>query len=105
MTISLTRDRLGVPVQIGGVGDVISGDFGATATTMPSAVNSNVVRMLATAYVHFNFAGSSVTAATTDMLLAPDQPEIFSIPPGSTLNMIARGAGGGVLGTLYITEM
>jgi len=102
MVLQLARDRTGVPIQIGGIGDVIATNFGATATTATGAVNSNVVRMFATAYVHFNLSGT--VAATTDTLLPPDKPEFFSVPPGTTINMIAQGAGAGVLGTLYITE-
>lgn len=102
MAIQLARDRAGVPFQAAGLGNVIASDFGATATTATGVVNSNIVRMFATAYVHFNFSG--VAAATTDTLLPADRPEIFAIPPGTTVNMIAQAGGAGVLGTLFITE-
>ena len=76
----LPLDGSGNPIQVLKFGDVRSVAFDATATTIASAVGSNIVRLFATQLCHVLF-GVSPTEATTDTPLAADTPEYVQARP------------------------
>lgn len=80
--VRLPLDDRGHPIQVLKFGDVRSIAFDATATTIASAVGSNIVRLFATQMCHVLF-GASPTAATTDSPLAADTPEYVQAAPGT----------------------
>jgi len=80
----LPLDGSGHAIQVLKFGDVRSVAFDATATTIASVVESNIVRLFATQMCHVLF-GASPTAATTDTPLAADTPEYVQAHPGAEL--------------------
>ena len=76
----------------------ISGTSAPTTNAVGS--QTRVVRLIhnGSAKCHVAFAGTP-TATTSDMMLAPNREEYFSINPGEKV------AGIGTDGNLYVTEM
>lgn len=75
---------------------VVESTNNASAAT---AAQINVVRLVATAACHVSFDGTAAT--TSDMLLPANQPELFRVEKGGTINVLHVS----VDGVLYITEM
>ena len=94
--VRLPLDDRGHPIQVLKFGDVRFVAFDATATTIASAVGSNIVRLFATQMCHVLF-GASPTAATTDSPLAADTPEYMQASP-------AGPSGGGDLVSVIGTD-
>ncbi len=78
-------------------GTAITVNIGA-ASVQSAAVDSTVVRLVATADCHIVF-GANPTAGSTDTLLLANQPEYFVFTPGQRIAVIQDSA----TGTLYIT--
>jgi hypothetical protein len=68
------------------------------ASVQSAAINSTIVRVLATADCHIVFGGSP-TATANDTLLPANQPEYFVFTPGQCIAVVQDSAPG----TLFIT--
>lgn len=73
---------------------------GTSAQSAAISANAGYVRFLATTLCHIRI-GSSPTATTSNVPLAPYVPEYFVVPSGSKVAVIQNSASG----TLYITEV
>jgi xanthine/uracil/vitamin C permease (AzgA family) len=73
---------------------------GTSAQSAAISASSGYVRLVATTLCHIR-VGSSPTATTSNMPLAPYVPEYFVVPSGNKVAVIQNSSSG----TLYITEV
>jgi hypothetical protein len=88
-------------IGTGRLGTHQSAAYTGTAGTITNAISSGVykVRVIVTSAAYIKI-GSSPTATTSDVYMAADAAEYFSIRPGEKVSAVQVSAGG----TLHVTE-
>lgn len=101
----MARNTSGERTSYGLNGTTQSISITASSAAISNAVsaNSHVVRLYLSGATNpcFVRSGSSPTAVTTDMPIAPGIPEYFNVPAGEKIAAIGTGSDG----TLYVTEV
>jgi hypothetical protein len=79
-----------------------SAAYTATAGTITTAITDGVnkIRVICTSAAYVKI-GNSPTATSSDVYMAADSPEYFTIKPGMKVSAIQVSAGG----TLHVTEI
>jgi hypothetical protein len=98
----LPLDNRGHPIQILKFGEVQSVAFDGTATTIATAVESQVVRVVADLACHV-LINDNPTAATTDTFLPANTPEYVQTSPSHDIVSVI-GISSTASSRLYVTE-
>lgn len=82
-------------IQAAGVSITTSGT--SASQTLPnnaSSLKPNYVRVQVTAFAYIKFGVSGVAATTTDILMSPNEPEVFAISGNTHIAAIQQAAAG-----------
>lgn len=84
-------------IQAAGTSIATSGtSANAAIPNTASGTRPNYVRVQVTAFAYIKFGASGVTATTNDILMSPNEPEVFTVSGNTYIAAIQQAAAGSV---------